>query len=148
MLSALCVDLVIEAPLKLPVPCPLCCHPYKYLHCYIQRDRVFGSVLNILLLTAKSHAESIANTLQFGGRGGIPTMTTRAAVKQQKDDHMATLIAMLGKQRERQEELAAARHQSRLEQLKTCSNNDGTFWRRDKAAPKSKFTWSEVTCRQ
>jgi len=43
-------------------------------------------------------------------------MTTRAAAKQQQDDHMATLIAMLGEQRERQEELAA-RHQSRLEQL-------------------------------
>ena len=34
-------------------------------------------------------------------------MTTRAAAKQQQDDHMATLIAMLGEQRERQEELAA-----------------------------------------
>jgi len=66
MLSALCCDLVIEAPLKLPVSCPLCCHPYKYLHCCIQReDHVFGSVSNILLLTAKSHAQSIANTLQY-----------------------------------------------------------------------------------
>jgi len=67
MLSVLYLDLVIEAALKLPVYRPLCCHPYKYLHvvCCIERDHVFGSVSNILMLNCWSHAESIANTLQY-----------------------------------------------------------------------------------
>jgi len=61
MLSALCFDLVIESPLKLLVPCPLCCHPYKQLHCCIHEEISFW---NILLLIVKSHAESITNMLQ------------------------------------------------------------------------------------